>query len=117
MTLDPVLILSANAAAQILVSSLLGVFMLVPMQPWGRALAPRVNMKALLAAHLDWVMLAFMQWGAAFCMDRWPSCRSTLVAGLLISVDGRTRRRTFCAGSGSTRSCWRGRRSRGSRRS
>lgn len=83
MTSDPTLLLAFNAGAQVLVSSLLGSFMLVPMQPWGRRLAGRVNMKALLSTHLDWLMLAFMQWGAAFVMDRWSGTRSLLVAALL----------------------------------
>ncbi|AKT41185.1 hypothetical protein [Chondromyces crocatus] len=81
---DPVRLLAANGALQVLVSSLLGVYMLIPMQPWGKRLAPRVNMKSLLAAHLDWLMLAFMQWGAAFAMNTWSSTRSLAVALLLV---------------------------------
>lgn len=90
MSFDPVFVLACNAAAQVLVSSLLGSFMLIPMQPWGKkALSrfvgiERVHMKALLSAHLDWYMLAFMQWGAAFIMQRWPSTQSMWVAGLLV---------------------------------
>jgi hypothetical protein len=89
MSLDPVFVLAFNAGAQVLVSSLLGSFMLIPMQPWfheiaGRKLAGRVNMKSLLATHLDWYMLAFMQWGAAFIMSRWPHTASLWVAWLLV---------------------------------
>lgn len=84
VTFDPILVLAWNAGAQVLVSSLLGTFMLIPMQPWGKRLARRVNSKALLSAHLDWLMLAFMQWGAAFIMDRWTGTRSLAVAALLV---------------------------------
>ena len=81
---DPIHLLSLNAALQVLVSSLLGALMLVPMQPWGKRLLPHVNMKSLLATHLDWYMLAFMQWGAAFMMWRWPALAQMWVAWLLV---------------------------------
>jgi hypothetical protein len=81
---NPALLLAGNAGAQVLVSSLLGTFMLVPMQPWGKQLAVRVNMKALLSTHLDWLMLAFMQFAAAFIMDRWAGTQSLVVAMLLV---------------------------------
>ncbi len=84
MHFDPVFALACNGAAQVLVSSLLGTFMLIPLQPWGRKLAGRVNMKSLLATHLDWYMLAFMQWGASFMMARWPTTQSMPVAALLV---------------------------------
>lgn len=82
--MDSVYLLSCNAAIQVLVSSLLGTFMLIPMQPWGRRVAARVNMKALLATHIDWYMLAFMQWGAAFIMWRWPGLANPVLACLLV---------------------------------
>lgn len=81
---NPVLLLAFNAAAQVLVSSLLGTLMLVPMQPWAKGLRGRWNAKALLAMHLDLYMLAFMQWGAAFTMQQWPSTASTIAACLLV---------------------------------
>ena len=84
MPFDPVFALACNAGAQVLVSSLLGSFMLLPMQPWGRKVAARVNMKSLLATHLDWYMLAFMQWGAAFIMSHWPTTRAPWIAVCLI---------------------------------
>ena len=84
MPFDPVFALACNAGAQVLVSSLLGSFMLLPMQPWGRKVAERVNMKSLLATHLDWYMLAFMQWGAAFIMSHWPVTRAAWIAVCLI---------------------------------
>ena len=74
--MNSVQLLSCNAALQVLVSSLLGTLMLIPMQPWGKRVAARINMKSLLATHMDWYMLAFMQFGAAFIMDRWPSTAS-----------------------------------------
>ena len=84
MPRDPTTLLAFNAALQILVSSLLGVFMLLPMQPWGRALRTRVNAKALLATHLDWLMLAFMQLGASFLFSRWPVTAGAGVAWMLV---------------------------------
>ncbi|NBD21460.1 hypothetical protein GTZ97_12375 [Aquabacterium fontiphilum] len=82
--MDPVYLLTVNAALQVLVSSLLGTLMLVPMQPWGKRFAARMNMKSLLATHIDWYMLAFMQWGAAFIMSRWDSTASLPIAALLV---------------------------------
>jgi hypothetical protein len=84
MSFDPVFALAFNAGAQVLVSSLLGTFMLIPLQPWGRKLVGRIDMRSLLATHLDWLMLAFMQWGAAFIMSRWPHTRAPWIAALLI---------------------------------
>jgi hypothetical protein len=84
MSRDPSTLLAFNAGLQILVSSLLGVGMLVPMQPWGRALRARVQAKALLAAHLDWLMLAFMQFGASFIFTRWPATASGEAAWMLV---------------------------------
>jgi len=84
MLRDPTTLLAFNAALQILVSSLFGVLMLVPMQPWGRALRSRVNAKALLATHLDWLMLAFMQLGASFIFSRWPATADERTAWMLV---------------------------------
>jgi hypothetical protein len=84
VTDDPLKLLAANASAQVLAASLLGVAMLIPMQPWAKKLRPGLNAKALLSAHLDWLMLAFMQWGAAFTMLQWPQTRSLWVAWLLM---------------------------------
>jgi hypothetical protein len=82
--MDPIYLLSLNAGLQVLVSSLLGTLMLIPLQPWGKKLMPKVNMKSLVATHLDWYMLAFMQWGAAFIMSHWPSTSSLPLAWLLV---------------------------------
>ncbi|MEY4764451.1 MAG: hypothetical protein RI907_1124 [Pseudomonadota bacterium] len=84
MNFDPIWALSFNGGAQVLVSSLLGTFMLIPMQPWGKGLLKHLNMKSLLATHLDWYMLAFMQWGAAFLMWRWPLLQDPMLAALLM---------------------------------
>jgi hypothetical protein len=77
-------LLSLNASLQIVFSSLLGFVMLVPMQPWGKRLRLPVEPRALLAAHLDWLMLAFMQLGAAFVLERWPVPASAAVAWMLV---------------------------------
>ena len=84
ISLDPARLLAFNAALQIFVSCVFGVLMLVPMQPWGRALRPRLNAKALLATHLDWLMLAFMQLGAAFVFTQWPVTATRGVACALV---------------------------------
>jgi hypothetical protein len=84
MSLEPATLLAFNAALQILVSSLFGLLMLVPMQPWGRKLRARLNAKALLATHLDWLMLAFMQLGASFIFTRWPVTAGVGVARMLV---------------------------------
>lgn len=81
---DSVWLLSFNAGLQVFVSSVLGSLMLIPMQPWGRRFAEKVDMRSLLAAHLDWYMLAFMQWGAAWLMHQWPATQSSTVAWLLV---------------------------------
>lgn len=83
-SMDPIYLLACNAALQVLVSSLLGTLMLIPLQPWGKRFAARVNMKSLLATHMDWYMLAFMQWGAAFIMWHWSSTASLPIAALLV---------------------------------
>jgi len=84
MTIDPTSLLSANAGVQVLASSLLGIGMLIPMQPRAARLRPKLQMRALLSAHLDWLMLAFMQWGAVITMTQWPATRSQIVAVLLV---------------------------------
>ncbi|WP_434345755.1 hypothetical protein ACN6A1_27970 [Myxococcus virescens] len=82
--MDPVALLAFNGGLQVFVSPLLGTFILVPLQPWGKRVAARVNMKLLLATHLDWLMLGFMQWGTAFMMSRWPETASPWTAWLLV---------------------------------
>jgi hypothetical protein len=59
--LDATRLLVFSGGLSILFASLLGAVMLIPMQPWGKALLKQVNFKQLLAAHLDWVMLGLMQ--------------------------------------------------------
>jgi hypothetical protein len=78
-------LLTANGAFLILFSSLFGVLMLIPFQPWGRQWKARINGKAMLAAHLDWIMMAFMQWGAVHTIGIWPPAHPMLVAWLLIA--------------------------------
>src|ERR1051325_8938052 len=82
--MNPVKLLTANAAAQLFVSSLLGFYMLLPRQPWLKGVfkKPR-DPKSLLSVHLDLIMLAFMQLGAAFAMSRLMAPSQT-VAVLLV---------------------------------
>jgi hypothetical protein len=58
--------------------------MLLPMQPWGRRFRLPVDPKALGSAHLDWLMLAFMEFGAAFVVARWPVASAGTAAWLLV---------------------------------
>ncbi len=81
---NPIRLLVANAAFQVLAASLLGVVMLIPMQPWAKALKMKLDFKSMLSTHLDWLMLAFMQWGAAAVMNLWPETQATWVSWLLV---------------------------------
>jgi hypothetical protein len=76
---NPVAVLTTNAAAQLFASSLLGFYMLLPRQPWlkGVVKKPR-DPKSLLSVHLDLIMLAFMQFGAAFIMAKFVPPSATV---------------------------------------
>ena len=81
----PVKLLVVNASIQILVSSFLGLLLLIPMQPWGKNFLKNVrNIHDLRSTHLDWLMLAFMQYGAAFALMHLPITHPGLIAGLLV---------------------------------
>ena len=81
----PVKLLVINASIQILVSSLLGFLLLIPMQPWGKNFLTKVrNINDLRSTHLDWLMLAFMQYGAAFAMMHLPVTKPGIVSSLLV---------------------------------
>jgi hypothetical protein len=54
-------ILAFSGAAAIVFSSLLGLLMLIPLQPWAQKLGRGINHKQIGAAHLDWIMLGLMQ--------------------------------------------------------
>jgi hypothetical protein len=82
--IDPILLLAGNGSLQILASCLLGAFMLLPMQPWGCALLPNADLKSLRSTHVDWLMLAFMQFGAAFIFARWPAVAARETAWMLV---------------------------------
>jgi hypothetical protein len=75
------LVLLKNAAAQILVASLLGWWMLVPLQPWGKRFAGLISGKGLLAAHLDWILLALTQGLAAAINHFQPLESQALLTG------------------------------------
>lgn len=82
--LDPVRLLALNAGAQILFASLLGWLMVAARQPWACEPASSLRSKAMTAAHLDWMVLGFMQGLAAFMLDRWPTPGDAVAAGLLV---------------------------------
>lgn len=67
-------LLFLSAASAILWSSILGLFMMIPHLRISSLskLTRKVNFRQLLSAHLDWIMLAFMQ---------------GLAAGLLVALE------------------------------
>lgn len=86
MSNAPITWLLISGAAEMLVSSLLGYAMLIPMQPWAQSLRelwppPRV----LMSVHLDLVMLALMQFAAAAGIHALPGAHDRLAAGLLVA--------------------------------
>ena len=83
--MDPVRILILNATLQFLVSSLLGLILLIPMQTWGKRFGSiAVNMADLRGTHLDWLMLGLMQFGIAFALSYWPLSNARTIAWLLV---------------------------------
>ena len=84
--MDPIKLLTFNAGLQILFSSLFGVVMLVPMQPWGKALRAKIPAKASLAAHLDWIMLGLAQGVAAVGISAFGSPEGLLAPAGLSSI-------------------------------
>lgn len=75
-----------SAALEILASSLLGYVMLIPMQPWGKALRDRwPPARVLMSVHLDLIMLALMQAAAALGTYVLPNKHDSTVAWLLIA--------------------------------
>lgn len=58
---DATRLLVFSGALSIFFSSLMGVAMLIPLQPWGRGIFKGINFKQAGAAHLDWIMLGLMQ--------------------------------------------------------
>jgi hypothetical protein len=77
-------LLSWNAGAQIAFASLLGWAMLVPRQPWGRRWKVLAS-RDVTEAHLDWMMLAFMQFGASYSMAGRSLAHGQWIAGALIA--------------------------------
>lgn len=76
--------LCTNAVAQVFVACLLGWTMLIPMQPWGKRWRELVPPRAMLAAHLDWIMLGLTQVLAAFAFTRITVAHPNWIFGLLI---------------------------------
>jgi hypothetical protein len=80
---DPFQVLLGNAALQITFSTVLGWAMLIPRQPWGARWKPLLS-RDFTAAHLDWLMLAFMQAVAALVLREHPAVHAPLFAALLV---------------------------------
>jgi len=67
MTEFSIQLLVFSGSLAILISSCLGVFMMIPhlTNERSKKIAKQINFKHLLAAHLDWIMLGLMQGLAA----------------------------------------------------
>jgi hypothetical protein len=86
MSAEPARWLLVSGGLEIIVSSLLGYAMLLPMQPWGAGLRARMPpTRALLSVHLDLIMLALMQFAAGLAMKWVPGARDRWAAVLLIA--------------------------------
>lgn len=84
--MDPVRVLTANGFLQLGVSSLLGFWMLVPRQPWGRALARRgPRPRDLMAVHLDLIVLGLTQLAAAWTVAHFAVHGAEVIAILLVA--------------------------------
>ncbi len=83
--MSPVRLLLVSAALQILVSSGLGAFLVAALQPWGRSLMAKLpSPRDVVKGHVDWMMLAGLQLGAAFgCAHLSPGV-PLWAAGLLV---------------------------------
>jgi len=79
--MDPVRLLIVSGALLMLFTSLVGVVLLVPLQPWAKKSRfwKRFPAKAVLSAHVDWVVLSLMQFAAALGISQlgapalWPA--------------------------------------------
>lgn len=84
---DPQIIsqLMLNASIQIFVSTIFGFIMLIPMQPWAKYLPFSFPSRhSLLAVHLDWYMLAFMELGCGLIFYIHPKLISKDISRLLM---------------------------------
>lgn len=78
--------LVVSGAVEILVSCLLGLVMLIMMQPWGAGLARRgPKLRDLGSVHLDLLMLAFLQFAAAFLLHGFGLSIHPALLGMLMA--------------------------------
>lgn len=73
-----------NAILQVAFSIFLGWLMLLPRQKRGGGALAVLLTKDFTAAHLDWLMLAFMQFGAAFVVSTRAIPYSSVMVACLI---------------------------------
>jgi hypothetical protein len=72
-----------SGTLELLVSSVLGFLLLIPMQPWGKNFFRGVkNPQDLRSTHIDWLLLAFLQFAVAFGLSVMPIGNQTLVISL-----------------------------------
>lgn len=74
-----------SGTLELFVSSLLGFLLLIPMQPWGKNFFRRIkNPVDLRHTHIDWLMLAFLQFAVAFALSQNPHPHEFRITALII---------------------------------
>jgi len=74
-----------SGTLELFVSSVLGLLLLIPMQPWGKNFLRMVKNPAdLRSTHIDWLMLAFLQFAVAFGLSQMEPSYEGWVVSLVI---------------------------------
>ncbi len=83
---SPTDFLMLSAVMQVLFTTLLGWLMLIPHQVWGDdfAFAMRLRSRHVAMAHVDWVMLALVQFAAAYAMSLKSPPQAFIVSRCLV---------------------------------
>lgn len=86
MMMRPTDLLLSSFLLQILFTTILGWLMLLPHQPWAKdnALAKKLRSTHVTSAHVDWVILALLQLGAAVVLERVRVPNAAVVARCLV---------------------------------
>ncbi len=77
-------LLATSGFLQIACASLLGMWMLVRMQPWGAARGGRAGLKDLGAAHVDLILLGLLEIAAAWALQAFVIADASWIAVLLV---------------------------------
>jgi hypothetical protein len=83
---SPTDFLMLSAVMQVLFTTLLGWLMLIPHQVWGNgsAFAVRLRSRDVTMAHVDWVMLALLQFAASYAMSLKSPQQAFIVSRCLV---------------------------------